>query len=553
MHPGETPSSFVFNGFLDFILNENDPRAHMLRQLFVFKLIPMINPDGVFNGFYRTDTRGVNLNRVYLDPDPNLHPSVYAIRNLILYHHEKGSWIEKVDCESRNQDYTDQIGFNEDEKTRIERQIVQQQSVTNDAMHCYGDQEACENGLISTPVHEGGINEHEIEAKHIENESEIHRVGSNMGLAEDNTVLNNSSIASFGGTCVNDSRSNCGKDDAIFMPDNGEESDLQLDSNKKEDALKMVDKYESQCSEDAASANVEQIEEQSILNLHSPVRNTQAKQSLGQNCGIEISRTCDAQLDRSGNFAGLLTNFNKADSLPSLESFGNKNPCKQRTVSCFEVSNYMFSEKRCLVPEQDRSAFAPSMPSFVLASDRNSLVGCPDSREFIQDSTDSNEDLVCFRPVRKFHSNSEGTLQASDGSFENDADQSSGDAEDSIKTSKADSDNVCMASPRNVCQITNRIEGRQSNDTSNVAYYIDLHGHASKRGCFIYANNLQKFDDQVEALLYPKLMAINSQNFDFEACNFSLKNMMHKDKRDGMSKEGSGRVAIHKTIGLLHR
>ncbi len=88
---------------------------------------------------------------------------------------------------------------------------------------------------------------------------------------------------------------------------------------------------------------------------------------------------------------------------------------------------------------------------------------------------------------------------------------------------------------------------------SGIAFYVDLHGHASKRGCFIYGNHLPFVDEQIENLLYPKLISMNSAYFDFDGCNFSEKNMYTKDKRDGMSKEGSGRVAIHKATGIIHR
>ena len=53
---------------------------------------------------------------------------------------------------------------------------------------------------------------------------------------------------------------------------------------------------------------------------------------------------------------------------------------------------------------------------------------------------------------------------------------------------------------------------------------------------------------QVNNLLYPKLISINSAHFDFNGCNFTEKNMYLKDKRDGMSKEGSGRVAMFKVL-----
>lgn len=58
---------------------------------------------------------------------------------------------------------------------------------------------------------------------------------------------------------------------------------------------------------------------------------------------------------------------------------------------------------------------------------------------------------------------------------------------------------------------------------------------------------------QVENMLFPKLISLNSPHFDFMGCNFSEKNMYARDKRDGQSKEGSGRVAVYKALGIIHR
>lgn len=57
-------------GFLEFIVS-NDIQASYLRELFVFKVVPMLNPDGVIVGNYRTSLGGVDLNRQWASPDIN--------------------------------------------------------------------------------------------------------------------------------------------------------------------------------------------------------------------------------------------------------------------------------------------------------------------------------------------------------------------------------------------------------------------------------------------------------------------------------------------------
>ena len=65
-----------------------------MRKEFVFKIIPMINPDGVFRGHFRHDTCGENLNRHYITPVHSDAPSIYAIKELVMrYHNEDNNRI----------------------------------------------------------------------------------------------------------------------------------------------------------------------------------------------------------------------------------------------------------------------------------------------------------------------------------------------------------------------------------------------------------------------------------------------------------------------------
>lgn len=80
--------------------------------------------------------------------------------------------------------------------------------------------------------------------------------------------------------------------------------------------------------------------------------------------------------------------------------------------------------------------------------------------------------------------------------------------------------------------------------------YLDLHGHAVKKGCFIFGNAL-KGEEQAENMLFAKLISMNCLNFDFAECSFAEKLMSVKDRGCGLSREGSGRVAVYKATGLV--
>ncbi|NXP67036.1 CBPC5 protein, partial [Chloropsis cyanopogon] len=298
VHPGETPSSFVFNGFLDFILREEDPRAQMLRRMFVFKLIPMLNPDGVLRGHYRTDSRGVNLNRQYLHPDAELHPAVYGAKAVLLYHH----------------------------------------------------------------VHSRVL----------------------PGSPDWRTFVSPLSTSS--------------------------------------------------------------------LSIKSP------------NCPVPAVEAALSELDKANN----------ARNSPGAWRAG--------TRSCLAGAG-----PRALAQDGQLSDSTERAPWILPSSHRSEH--CEEG-PWTPPPAPGPEAAGPPEPI----------------------------------------------APRD----------------SGLAYYVDLHGHASKRGCFMYGNSFSDENDQVENMLFPKLISLNSPHFDFTGCNFSEKNMYARDKRDGQSKEGSGRVAVYKALGIIH-
>ena len=99
VHPGESPSSFIMRGILHYVTGQTD-LAEALRKHYIFKIVPMINPDGVIVGNTRCNiittiiiliivgnTRcnlaGADLNRQYKHAVKEAFPTVHYVKMLI--------------------------------------------------------------------------------------------------------------------------------------------------------------------------------------------------------------------------------------------------------------------------------------------------------------------------------------------------------------------------------------------------------------------------------------------------------------------------------------
>ena len=82
VHPGETSGSYVIESVINNLLN-NSEQSNSLLDKYIFKIIPMLNPDGVIHGHYRNNILGKDLNRMWQDPRDNVTPTIYYLKKLI--------------------------------------------------------------------------------------------------------------------------------------------------------------------------------------------------------------------------------------------------------------------------------------------------------------------------------------------------------------------------------------------------------------------------------------------------------------------------------------
>lgn len=81
-HSSEAPASHVCQGLIEFLVG-NHPIAQVLRENFVFKIVPMVNPDGVFLGNNRCNLMGQDMNRNWHVASEFTQPELHAIRNVL--------------------------------------------------------------------------------------------------------------------------------------------------------------------------------------------------------------------------------------------------------------------------------------------------------------------------------------------------------------------------------------------------------------------------------------------------------------------------------------
>nr|XP_034829926.1 cytosolic carboxypeptidase-like protein 5 isoform X2 [Maniola hyperantus] len=530
VHPGETPSSFVFNGFLNLLLTRNDPIAIQLRKLYVFKMIPFLNPDGVARGHYRTDTRGVNLNRVYLNPSLAHHPTVYASRALIRYYHF-GQEKEEDMCEE-SKSFTSRSIQNINESAELvdtkKKKSLGSPSYKSDSFKQKEKAKAGNKSSILKQVSAdscrdvqslsgdaANLAEQVYDMKLQEMPSQTSDVSSNV--EETASLLNDNVLRSCLGSTVHLSTS--------------EELNIQ-GSNPLKPLRDTLKNSISLLMESSSSA----LDESSGPEPKSPT--SKVKMGWCRECRAAVARL--------------------EDTMPGITSLV---PGYSAAMICPEPSTYHSIEEYRDHQRQQVDVQETKLSDTEYDENGDNVYFCTNCFKRYIISENNEEIQLCVA--------AEATSRASVGVSAGDGSDvrappatrspapSLGDSlmpqpfppkDEKLKPGKEKLPKKKSPPPAPVALLP---RAPHKDIESGLYLYIDLHGHASKKGIFMYGNHFEDLESCVECMLLPRIMSLNNLHFHFSSCNFTERNMYLKDRRDGMSREGSGRVAVLKATGLV--
>nr|XP_049694778.1 cytosolic carboxypeptidase-like protein 5 isoform X1 [Helicoverpa armigera] len=542
VHPGETPSSFVFNGFLNLLLTRNDPIAIQLRKLYVFKMIPFLNPDGVARGHYRTDTRGVNLNRVYLNPSLAHHPTVYASRALIRYYHYG---TEKEDFCDDNKSFTSRsiqnisesaellevkkkkpsstnakVGeYNKREKPKISSNksatTIKPPSSTSDSSKKEFKTLSGEAANLAEQVYDLKLHEQPSQTSDSSSKPSVSNIGESPSLLNDNLLR----------ACLGSTVHLSTSEELNFQGPNPLRP--LRDTLKNSISLLMESTSSVACDGLAGKES----------------RQSNVKMGWCQDCRTAVSKLEDTM----PGITSMVPGYNVAMG-------------RQDNMTYHTIDEYR-EHQRQQFDEQSKKSQDPSDPP---QKDDNIHFCTNCFKRYVL--TESNEEIVCS--VVSTQSVAVSAEESSEHRTDTDSHDtvagSTGDAVVTVSTAitvpkeekpkspvtrQAKKKAVPVPSANNSSATVTKSPPKETE--SGLYLYIDLHGHASKKGIFMYGNHFDDLESCVECMLLPRIMSMNNLHFHFSSCNFTERNMYLKDRRDGMSREGSGRVAVFKATGLV--
>lgn len=91
-HPSESPASWHLEALVNKIL-ENNEYASDIRKHTIFYIVPFINPDGVYGGYSRSSSTGVNLEVNWDRPDSLTMPEVKVLKKTL----DSVTSVKKID------------------------------------------------------------------------------------------------------------------------------------------------------------------------------------------------------------------------------------------------------------------------------------------------------------------------------------------------------------------------------------------------------------------------------------------------------------------------
>ncbi|XP_044766077.1 cytosolic carboxypeptidase 6-like isoform X2 [Coccinella septempunctata] len=95
INPGDSPSSMVCQGLLEILISSNS-LASVLRKNVIFKVLPMMNPDGVFVGNHRSNIMGVDLSRSWHIATSFSHPTLWAVLQMLRSFQDESNQLDFV-------------------------------------------------------------------------------------------------------------------------------------------------------------------------------------------------------------------------------------------------------------------------------------------------------------------------------------------------------------------------------------------------------------------------------------------------------------------------